>query len=73
MPRLEDFLSETTQVKKNKSFGLQDEFDKDPRRYCPDCDSVKISNKTPRHAIDFEIYSCNNCMLSYELNYQPNY
>ncbi len=78
MPTLDDFLKGRAEIvfekerkARTKRYDLYDEFDRDPRKYCPECNSVKVRNRTPRHQCEFEGYHCENCDLDYELDYEP--
>ncbi|MEK6846460.1 MAG: hypothetical protein AABY26_06890 [Nanoarchaeota archaeon] len=69
MPTLEEFVNKKNIPERKVVFGLTSEFDKDPQKYCPECNSVRIQNVTPRHSIDYTAYQCKNCNLHYELDY----
>ena len=77
MPTLREFLEKNKDAKdanleqKIVFFGLNHEFDKDPRKYCPECESSRIVNTTPRHSIDYNAYRCQRCSFYYGLDYEP--
>ncbi len=69
MPTLREFLDNKNLEEKVKVFGMSHEFDKDPRAYCPQCDSKCLDNLTPRHTIDYNEYQCKKCHFRYGLDY----
>ena len=78
MPTLDDFLRKETAQKKAaqasnnpKIFGMLDDFDLDPRKFCPECHLPSIKPVYYRHAIDYEGFKCSLCGFNYVLDYEP--
>ncbi len=66
-----DFLGGDPNQKKqpeHKTFYFDDVVEKDPRQYCPSCDSTTIE-QLRTHNTEGADYRCNSCRGTYEIVY----